>query len=308
MGAKRIVSFLPSATEMLFELGVQDRVFGVTHECTYPEAAKDKPRVIRSVFDPEKMRSSEIDRTVSELARYGKELFIVDEGTLKKADPDLIIAQGTCAVCSAYTSELNKAMQILCNRPQVEVLDPHSIDDILEGVRNIAMRVDAEDQGEKLIASLKKRITSVRMKSFRTRPKVLCIEWVEPFFTAGHWVPEMIEIAGGTAMVGKAGIHSRRMDIDEVENADPDIIVMMPCGFDAERTHAECISSLAGNARWKNLRAIKENHVFGVDANSYFSKPSIRTITGIEILAKIIHPDEAHDLSVPADSYRLIKF
>lgn len=308
MTAKRIVSFLPSATELLFELGVQDRIVGVTHECVYPESARKKPRVISSVFDPETMSSAQIDKTVSELARSGKDIFIVNEENLRSANPDLIIAQGTCAVCSAYTNELNKALQILNHRPQVEVLDPHSIGDILDSVRSIARKIGQDEKGDNLVASLEKRISAVRSRNFASCPKVLCIEWVEPFFTAGHWVPEMVKIAGGSTAIGKPGEHSRRMSIEEVEEADPDIIVMMPCGFDSERTSSECISSLAGNHRWMNLRAVREGRVFGVDANAYFSKPSIRAITGIEILARILHPEETADLSVPACSYTRIVF
>lgn len=308
MGAERIVSFLPSATELLFELGAHEKIVGVTHECVYPEAAKSKPRVISSVFDSDKMSSAEIDRTVSELARNGKDLFIVNEDALRNARPDLIIAQGTCAVCSAHTNELNKALQILGYIPQIEVLDPHSIQDILESVGNIARKIESEEQGAKLVTTLQNRVNTVKARNFAARPKVLCIEWVEPFFTAGHWIPEMVQIAGGINAIGEAGKHSRRMSMEEVAATDPDIIVMMPCGFDTERTSAECVSSLAEKRTWKNLRAVKEDHVFCVDANSYFSKPSIRTITGIEILAKIFHPQETEDLIVPAGSYRRMTF
>ncbi|WP_420888010.1 ABC transporter substrate-binding protein [Candidatus Nitrosotenuis chungbukensis] len=137
---------------------------------------------------------------------------------------------------------------------------------------------------------------------------MLCIEWIDPFFTSGHWVPQMIEIAGGVNSISATGEHSRRMTIDEVEKADPDIIVMMPCGFDTKRTESECTEVLQNNQRWKKLRAIENSQVFAVDANSYFSKPSIRTITGIEILAKIIHPQEFSDIKTPENSFRRLKF
>ncbi|WP_268542175.1 cobalamin-binding protein [Candidatus Nitrosotenuis cloacae] len=305
--AKRVVSFLPSATELIYELGAGDMLVGVTHECTYPEEAKAKPKIIRSVFDPKTMTSRQIDQTVSEIARSGKDLFIVDEDSLKAAEPDLIIAQGTCAVCSAYTNEVSKALQILDNRPQVEVLDPQSIEDILVSVVTVARHVGLEESGARLVESLQKRIDSVKRTISGIKPKVLCIEWVEPFFTSGHWVPQMVEIAGGQNLVSNKGEHSRRMSLDEIESADPDVIVMMPCGFDTARTAGECASSLSNNARWKNLRAVREGQVYGVDANGYFSKPSIRTITGIEILAKILHPAEFAG-SVPEGSFRRIAF
>lgn len=300
--SSRIVSFLPSATELVFELGAGEKLVGVTHECLYPQQAKTKPRIINSVFDPEKMTSKQIDDMVSELARDGRDIFTVDEGNLRAADPDLIIAQGTCAVCSAYTNEVNKALKILEQRPQVVVIDPHTIEDILDSVLTIARKIGKDSEGEKLVESLKKRVDAIKI-SHASRPKVLCIEWIEPFFTSGHWIPQMIEIAGGVNSVSVTGEHSRRMTMGEVEEADPDIIVMMPCGFDAERTSSECAAVLKGSPRWENLRAVKSGQAFAVDANSYFSKPSIRTITGIEILAKIIHPQEFAGLEVPENSF-----
>lgn len=308
MPVKRIASFLPSATELLYELGAEDNIVGVTHECTYPDRARTKPRIINSVFDPEKMTSVQIDKTVSRLARNGESLFTVEEKVLREADPDLIIGQGTCAVCSAYTREVSRAMQILNQKPQVEVLDPHSVDDILASVTLIAGKIGKKEEGEKLNKALQSRINRIKSKEFRTRPKVLCIEWVEPFFTSGHWVPQMVEIAGGMNLASKTGERSRRMSIGEVEEADPDTIIMMPCGFDASRTAGECHASLSGNQKWLNLRAVRDGQVYGVDANSYFSKPSIRTVTGIEILAKIIHPDESADIITPENSFKRISF
>ena len=305
MSSKRIVSFLPSATELVYELGAEENLVGVTHECLYPQQAKTKLRIINSVFDPENMTSKQIDDKVSELAKNGKDIFTVDEENLKKADPDLIIVQGTCAVCSAYTNEVNKALEILQQRPQVIVLDPHTIEDILDSVSVIAQKIGKQEEGKKLVESLKKRIGFIKSKR-SNRPRILCIEWIEPFFTSGHWIPQMIEIAGGINSVSVTGEHSRRMTIDEVEEADPDIIVMMPCGFDTKRTVSECITVLKNNQRWKNLRAVKNSQVFAVDANSYFSKPSIRTITGIEILAKIIHPHEFAEIEIPENSFKQI--
>jgi iron complex transport system substrate-binding protein len=306
MAAKRIVSFLPSATELLYELGAGDHLVGVTHECLYPEQAKTKPRIINSVFDSEKMTSRQIDQKISVLAREGKDIFVVQEENLKKANPDLIIAQGTCAVCSAYTNEVNKALSILEKKPDVEVLDPHTVDDILSSVMIVAKKIGKELEGQRLVQSLKSRIDFVKNKNFKTRPRILCIEWIDPFFTSGHWVPQMVEVAGGTNLVSTAGQHSQRMTIDDVEKADPDIIVMMPCGFDTRRTTSECVTVLQNDQRWQRLRAVKANKVFAVDANSYFSKPSIRIVTGIEILAKIIHPEEFSAFLVPDGAFRQI--
>jgi len=308
MVAKRIVSFLPSATELIYELGAQDNLVGVTHECSYPEQARAKLRVINSVFDPEMMTSMQIDQKVSQLKRDGDDVFVVMEENLRKADPDLIIGQGTCAVCSAYTNQVKRALEILQHRPQVEVLDPHSVDDILGDVMTIAKRIGREAEGERLVKSLSRRIDCIKNEEFGNRPRVLCIEWADPFFTSGHWVPQMVEVAGGTNLISSTGEHSRRMTIEEVEDSDPDVIVMMPCGFDAERTARECTSSLANNQRWKDVGAVKRGDVYGVDANSFFSKPSIRTVTGIEILAKILHPREFEGIVVPENSFSKLKF
>jgi iron complex transport system substrate-binding protein len=195
----------------------------------------------------------------------------------------------------------------LQQRPQVIVLDPHTIEEILDSVIEIAQKIGKEKEGERLIESLRKRINFVKSKDVK-RKKILCIEWIEPFFTSGHWIPQMIEIAGGVNAISVTGEHSRRMTIEEIEKADPDIVVMMPCGFDTKRTASECTEILHSNQRWKNLRAIRDNQVFAVDANSYFSKPSIRTITGIEILAKIIHPHEFSDIKTPENSFKQLKF
>lgn len=302
----RIVSFLPSATELIFELGAGDELVGVTHECLYPEQAMQKPIIINSVFDPEIMSSLQIDEKITELARTGQPIFVVQEENIKKAKPDLIIAQGTCAVCSAYTNEVNRALEILEKKPQVEVLDPHSVDDILSSVMIVAKRIGKEIQGEKLVESLKKRINRIKNANHQNRPKILCIEWVEPFFTSGHWVPQMVEIAGGQNLVSTTGEHSKKITIDEVALADPDTIIMMPCGFDTKRTITECTKSLASNPKWQNLRAVKNHSIYAVDANSYFSKPSIRTITGIEILAKIIHPEQFSMLETPSGAFTKI--
>ncbi|NDB32570.1 MAG: cobalamin-binding protein [Nitrososphaeria archaeon] len=302
----RIVSFLPSATELLFELGASDDIVGVTHECLYPDAAKYKPRVISSVFDPETMSSQQIDEKITELARTGQNIFLVHEENIKNAKPDLIIGQGTCAVCSAYTNEVNRALEILEKRPDIEVIDPHNIDDILSSVITISKKIGKQKQGEELVKSLQKRIDLIKNQNYTTKPKVLCIEWVEPFFTSGHWVPQMIEISGGTNLISKTGEHSRRMTMDEVVSADPDIIVMMPCGFDTKRTILECTKTIQNNPKWLGLRAVKNKNVYAVDANSYFSKPSIRTITGIEILAKIIHPEIFSDINTPEQAYSKI--
>lgn len=306
MTIERIVSFLPSATELLYELGVKDRIFGVTHECLYPEDAKSKPRVITSVLNPDVLNSKEIDDKIIELMRNGQDIFMLDEKNLVKAMPDLIVSQEICEVCSAYTNQVNKALSILDKKPEVHALNPSDLQGILSSIDELAKKVGKEEQGTILRKSLEKRIEYIKSKKFEKRPRVLCIEWVEPFFTSGHWIPEMVELAGGKNMISIKGEKSRRMAFDEVEKANPEIIIMMPCGFDTARTISEYKNVLGNNDQWKKLDAVKSNNVYAVDANSYFSKPSIRTITGLEILAKIIHPQMFGELDIPQNSFKQI--
>lgn len=299
----RIVSFLPSATETLYQLGAGGQITGVTHECKFPAQARKKPQVIRPSFDPSRMNGREIDGKIVELMRSGKDIYVVDDAVLKKAKPDLIVAQGLCEVCSPFTKEISRAVNILGGQPDVLVLDPHDLDDILVSIMDVAEKVGRVKEGAKLVASLQKRIDAVRGMKIKSRPRVLCIEWLDPLFTAGHWVPQMVEYAGGINGISAAGEPSRRMDIDEAVEFDPDIAVLMPCGFEISRTLKE-LPALARNEKWKSLRAVKGGQVYAVNANAYFSKPGPRTITGLEIMAKIVHPEASWHIRVKKGSFK----
>ena len=304
---RRIVSFLPSATELLFELEAEDMLYGVTHECQYPEGAKKKPRIITSVIDSEKLDSKEIDAITSKLLKEGKDIFKLNKEILKNADPDLIVSQTTCEVCAAHTNQVQQAVESLDKKPQVYSIDPHNLSEILQSVKDLSEIIGMRAKGQEICEPLEKRLDKIQNAEYEKRPKVLAIEWVEPFFTAGHWVPQMIEFAGGVSAISKIGEHSRRMELDEIINANPEIIVLMPCGFDTKRTVEEYNKFLSKNQRWNNLQAVKDLKVFAVDANACFSKPSIRTITGVEILAKIIHPEKFGELELPENSHTNIK-
>ena len=306
MKEKRIISFLPSATELIYELGAQERLFGVTHECDYPSDASNKPRVIESVFEPEKMSSQEIDDKICELSERGEEIYKLVTENVSNAKPDLIISQEICEVCSAYTNQVKNAMSILEEKPEIYSMSPHDIQGILKCVKDIAEKIDEVGRGGEIVNSLNTRINKIKKVPISDRPKVLGIEWIKPFFTAGHWVPEMIEFSGGINMITKNGEHSRKMDITEIENADPDVLILMPCGFDVQKTVSEYEKYLRNDSRWNKLRAVKERNVFAVDANSFFSKPSIRVVTGIEILAKILHTEIFTDFEVPNNSFSKI--
>ena len=306
MESQRIVTFLPSATELIYNLGADERLFGVTHECNYPLDAKTKPRVISSVFDPALMSSKQIDDKICQLMTDGKEIYNLNEENLLNAKPDLIISQNICEVCSAHTEHVNIAVNMLEKKPEVYTMDPHNVDEILMSIKDISKMIGKEKEGSELINSLLKRLEFVKSKMCEERPKVVAIEWVDPFFTSGHWIPEMIATAGGENMISIEKMPSRKMKLEEIKSANPDIIVIMPCGFDVKRTIFEYNNVLAENPDWNELKAVKENSVYAVDANSYFSKPSLRTITGIEILAQIIHPNIFGSLQLPEDSFTKI--
>ena len=303
MPINRIVSFLPSATELLYEFGVEEKLFGVTHECKYPENAKLKPQVISSVINSNDLTSNEINTITCTLLRDGKNIFELHKKNLLDANPDLIISQETCEVCAAYTNEVKTALEILPKKPELYSMDPHNLNEIIQSVTKLGKILQKEKKALEIVHSLRQRIENIQNSKNEKMPTVLAIEWIEPFFTAGHWIPEMIEFAGGINLISKTGEHSRRMDIVEVKNSDPDIIILMPCGFDTVRTMSEYDAILKNNHAWNSLNAVKNNQIFAVDANSFFSKPSIRTIEGLEILAKIIQPDKFNDLIVSSNSF-----
>ena len=303
MKSKRIVSFLPSATELIYELEAQEKLFGVTHECNYPNDASSKPRVIESVFEPENMSSQEIDDQICSLSERGEDIYKLVTQNVINAKPDLIISQEICEVCSAYTNQVKNAIKILDEKPEIYSMSPHDVQGILKCVKDIAEKIDKVQRGIEIVNSLNSRINKIKNVQISNKPKVLGIEWIKPFFTSGHWVPEMIEFSGGVNMITKTGEHSRKMNIEEIENTDPDVLILMPCGFDVQRTVSEYNKYLRNDTRWNQLRAVKNKKVFAVDANSFFSKPSIRIVKGIEILAKILHPEIFTDLEVTNSSF-----
>ena len=310
MEYQRIVSFLPSATEILYELGVSTNIVGVTHECNYPKEAKSKPRVINSAFDASTMTSKEIDNKIVEFFYNEKDIYIINDNILKELRPDIIIAQGVCEVCSPFTKEIKRSISILGYNPEIVILDPHNISNILDNIYEIAKSVGKVKEGQNLVRTLedkKNRIKKItELKNKKDLPKILCLEWLDPFFTAGHWVPEMVEIAGGINGLSKSKEQSRRTSLEEIKKFDPDKIILMPCGFNIDRTINEykiSSTSLNKNQEWNYLKAIKNNELYVVDAGSYFSKPGPRTITGIEILAKIISPNEFEHITIPENSY-----
>jgi len=302
----RIVSFLPSATEIIYLLGSQDILLGVTHQCNYPHEAKNKPQVIKSVFNSESMTSLQIEEKLQELSRLQNDVFLINYELLKKIQPDLIISQGLCDVCSPHNKEIDKAIQFLNNKPDTLVLDPHTVDDIIQNIMGIANSVGKEQKGLEIRDSLIKRIEKISTSPKNKKPKVICLEWIDPLYICGHWVPQMVEFAGGINGISKIGQRSHKIDLSQISEFDPDILILMPCGFDLDKVLGE-YGSLQKNHEWNSIRAVQNDMAFAVDAFSYFSRPSPRIITGVKILSKIINPGSFVDLIVPLNSYTKLK-
>jgi iron complex transport system substrate-binding protein len=254
------------------------------------------------------MTSLQIEEKIQELGKLQNEYFTINFNLLKKIQPDLVISQGICDVCSPHNREMEKVVQFLGYRPDTLVLDPHTVEDVIQNIVDVAKSVGKEEEGLKIKSSLQNRIEHVASKATKNEnPNVICLEWLDPFYTAGHWVPNMVELAGGINGLSNTGERSRKIEFFQISQLDPDILILLPCGFTLDRVVNEYVS-LKRNSDWNSLRAVKNDRVFAVDAMSYFSRPSPRLITGIEILAKIFEPKQFADLVVPENSYtRLIK-
>jgi iron complex transport system substrate-binding protein len=269
----RIVSFLPSATEILYLLGCQHLLYGVTHQCNFPSEAKSKPQVINSAFDSESMTSLQIEQKIQELAILQNEYFIINFDLLKKIQPDLIISQGICDVCSPHNREMEKVIRYLGYTPDNLVLDPHTVEDVVQNIVDVAKSVGKVKEGLDIKTSLLNRIENVANTTEDKNPRVICLEWFDPFYICGHWVPQMVEIAGGINGISNTGDRSRKIEFSQISQLDPDILILLPCGFTLDRVLSEYVS-LKRNEGWNSLRAVQNDMVFAVDAMSYFSRPS----------------------------------
>jgi iron complex transport system substrate-binding protein len=288
----RICSLLPGATEIAYLLGLGDEVVGVTHECDYPPDAQYKPVMVRSAIDQKRMSSREIDAKVTELLQSGKGLYSIDEQTFVEAAPDVILTQGLCDVCALDYDEVVKASQRLPSRPKIVSLNPHSLADILEDILRVGSATGRESIATTLVQNLRERIDKIGMREPDYRPRVVCLEWFEPLYVAGHWVPEMVALAGGFDLMGRKGEPSHKVEWREVVSANPDVILLMPCGFDVRRTVKESapLRKLEG---WNDLPAVRSGSVYALNGNAYFSRPGPRLVNGLEILARILHAEEA---------------
>jgi iron complex transport system substrate-binding protein len=281
----RIVSLVPHATELLFALGLRDEVIAVTHECDYPPRARELARVTRDVL-PAGLGAAEIDAAVRERTERGEAIYELDEDALAALEPDLIVTQALCAVCAVSYTEVAELARKLPSRPRVISLDPHTLGEALGDVRTLAQATDRRAEGVDLVARAAARVDRVKLAvRGRRRPRVAALEWLDPVYVAGHWTPQLVELAGGEDVLGMPGEHSRTASWEEVAAAEPQIVVAMPCGYDAARAHAEAL------AYADRLAALGATRVVAVDASAYFSRPGPRLVDGLELLAGILFPD-----------------
>ena len=288
----RICSFLPSTTEIICELGLMDNLTGITHECDFPEAVNSKERVIMSSIDHKTLTSKEIDDLVTENAKEGKSTYLVDKDKLMAASPDIIFTQGLCEVCAVSGNQVLEAVEVLDSPPEIVSLEPGTVDEVLDSILTIGNATGRSEQALELTSKLRSRIENIRNVSERERdkPRVFCLEWLEPPFVAGHWVPDMVEIAGGENGLRAKGEPSIKVEWEEIIDFAPHYIFIMPCGFDIDKTLNE-IDSVTSNEIWYQTPASQKGNVYLVDANSYFSRPGPRIVEGIEIIARTIHSD-----------------
>ena len=287
----RIVSLLPSVTEICYTLGLADRVVGVTPDCDYPPAARNKARVTRSLLPTEITGSAEINRFISERSRAGEPLYTLDFDKLAKLEPDLIFTQELCDVCAVSYSEVRAAADRLPKPPQVVSIDPQTLDEALEAVQEIGDLTGRPRTAGAVLRALRQRVQYINEHVDRVAipRRVVCLEWLDPPMVAGHWVPEMVEIAGGEDMLGRAGEPSYEVDWRQVVEASPEALILMPCGYSLDRTVRE-VPTLPGLLQLATVPAVQHEQVYAVDGN-YFHRPGPRLVGGIEILAGIIHPE-----------------
>jgi iron complex transport system substrate-binding protein len=281
----RIVSLVPHATELLYALGLGDEVVAVTHECDYPTEAQAKPQVTRDRLPPG-LSAAEIDRAVRERTEAGDAIYELDEDLLRELEPDLIVTQALCPVCAVSYDEVAEVARRIATCPKVIALDPKTLGETMGDIRTLAQATGRRDAGLDLVARQRSRIDRVKLAvRGADRPRVAAIEWFDPVFIGGHWTPQLIDLAGGVDVLGLPGEHSAQVMWEDVIAAQPEVVVCMPCGYDAPRAHLE--SELYGH----ELRRLGARTVVAVDAAATFSRPGPRLVDGLELLAHVLHPD-----------------
>jgi len=296
MAPMRIVSLLPSATEILFALGLDQQIVGVSHECDFPPAARSKTVVIHSRI-PKEASPSEIDRLVREFSARGESVYAVDAAALRGLSPDLIVTQDLCHVCAASPEDLAAVLANFESKPEVLSLNPLDLGDVWRDILLVGEQTFHPHAAEKLIESIGEKLGALEQKipsaddkqQGADRPAVAFLEWLQPIYVGGHWVPGMINFAGGRDVFGEPGRPSFRVTLDDVVAAEPDVLIAAPCGYTAAQAREE-YRSIDFPAGWQDIPAVRNGRVYALDASSYFSRPGPRLAVGLEILAKLLHP------------------
>lgn len=288
---KKVVSLLPSATEIVCALGLEESLVGRSHECDYPESVKHLPVCSEANF-PDGLSSAEIDVKVKEILAEALSVYSVKREQIKQLTPDVVITQDQCKVCAVSLKEVEDALcNLLDKDTRIVSLQPNSLDDIFQNIMDVAIALDIKTKGEQLIEDLQERVDIIRhkLKFIDQKPTVACIEWLEPMMVSGNWIPELVNIAGGVSILAENGKHSPYVKWEDIAAQNPDIIIVMPCGFPIERTMKE-VDLLLQQPGFADLKAVKNNRVYLADGNQYFNRPGPRIVDSIEILAEIINP------------------
>jgi iron complex transport system substrate-binding protein len=298
----RIATLLPSATEIVCALGLAGDIVGVTHECDFPPDVRGRPLIVRGKIDAARLSSIEINAQVEASLARGEGLYDIDLQALHALRPDLLITQDLCEVCALPGTDVEAVIDTLPSPPKVLRLHPHTLSDILEDIGAVGAATGRQAEASRVVAHLRKRIARVAgALRGRPRPRVACLEWLAPPFCGGHWMPEVVRLAGGRELIGRAGRPSFRIEWAQIGAARPDIVALVLCGFDVARTQREAVG-LASHAEWLAFPAVRAGRVYATDASSYFSRSGPRIVDGIEIMAAILHPD-AVSWSTPPGSW-----
>lgn len=301
----RIVSLVPAATEICFALGLGGEVVGVSPECDYPTATAEIPKVSRALLDTDGKGSAETSRMVGKRLASGEALYRVDEKTLRDAAPDVILTQGLCEVCAPTTDDVRAVAAKLPKRPRIVPLDPHSLKDMLQDIERVGTACGATGAASNVVGDLRERIERIGFLTSRVRerPRTVCLEWLDPLFLAGHWVPEMVDLAGGESVLAQPAERSPRVEAKDIVMKAPEAAVLMPCGFNLDRALQET-PVVTKQEWWQDLPASRRGHVWVTDGSSYFNRPGPRLVTGLEILAHILHPETFTQAPSPKDAVR----
>ena len=303
----RIVSFLPSATEIVCSLGLSDELVGITHECDHPPEVQRKAVVVRNAIEMSGMGDCQIDEAVSQHLRSGRSIYRVDESLLRKLDPDLILTQDLCQVCAPSGNEVSVVLKSLPREPRILWLTPTSLNGIFENILSIGEATDRSNAARKSVDDLKRRVALIQRKTekIKNRPRVFCIEWFDPIYCSGHWMPELVELAGGRDDLGRKGRDSVRLTWNDVQAWAPEVLILTPCGYDLEQTLSKA-HVLAQYNGFESLPAVQKKQVYAVDANSYFARPGPRVVDGLELMAHLVHP-ELFGWSGQSDAYQRLQ-